>query len=110
MPFIEPADMDTAEPLPGWKGRFWRPGSMSFSHDFSHYDVEAGCSIHEHHHANEEVWMVVAGLFEVTVGDETQTAGPGAVAVVPPDVRHSVRVLEGGSAIVANHPVRTDLR
>jgi len=36
MPFIEPADMDTAEPLPGWKGRFWRSGSMSFSH----YDVE----------------------------------------------------------------------
>jgi hypothetical protein len=32
------------------------------------------------------------------------------VAVVPPDVRHSVRALSAGRAIVANHPVRHELR
>ncbi len=106
MPFIDPADMPTAEPLPGWKGRFWRSDAMSFAH----YDVEAGCSIHEHHHPNEEVWVVVEGRFEVTVDGETRVAGPGAVAVVPSDAPHSVRVLESGRALVANHPVRTDLR
>jgi len=106
MPFIDPSTMPTAEPLPGWKGRFWQSGAMSFSH----YDVATGCSIHEHHHSNEEVWIVVEGRFEVTIGDETQIAGPGGVAVVPPDVNHSVHVLEGGRAFVANHPIRTDLR
>jgi quercetin dioxygenase-like cupin family protein len=106
MPFIDPSEMHTGEPLPGWKGRFWRSGSMSFSH----YDVASGCSIHEHHHSNEEVWVIIEGRFEVTIGGETQTVGPGAVAVVPPDVAHSVRVLEGGRAFVANHPVRTDFR
>ncbi len=77
---------------------------------FAHYDVTTGCSIHEHHHANEEVWVIIEGQFEVTIGEETQVAGPGAVAVVPPDVPHSVRVLQGGRAFVANHPIRTDLR
>ena len=106
MPFVDPSKMKTAEPLPGWKGRFWRSDSMSFAH----YDVATGCSIHEHHHPNEEVWVVVEGQFEVTIGEETQIAGPGAVAIVPPNVSHSVRVLEGGSAFVANHPIRTELR
>ena len=104
--FIDPSKMKTGEPLPGWKGRFWRSDAMSFSH----YDVATGCSIHEHHHPNEEVWVIIEGRFEVTIGSETQVAGPGFVAVVPPDVPHSVRVLEGGRALVANHPIRHDLR
>jgi quercetin dioxygenase-like cupin family protein len=106
MPFLDPATMKRAEPLPGWKGRFWRSASMSFSH----YDVETGSSIHEHHHPHEEVWIVIEGELEVTIAGETQVAGPGAVAVVPPDAPHSVRVLRGGRAVVANHPVRTELR
>lgn len=106
MAFLDPREMKTGEPLPGWRGRFWRSGSMSFSH----YDVEAGCSIHEHHHPHEEVWIVLEGAFEVRIGGETQVSGPGAVAVVPPDVPHAVRVLEAGRALIANHPVRTDFR
>ena len=106
MPFIDPSDMQTAEPLPGWNGRFWRSEAMSFAH----YDVPAHASIHEHQHPNEEVWVIIEGQFEVTIGGETQVAGPGAVALVPPDVPHSVRVLEAGCAFVANHPVRHDLR
>jgi mannose-6-phosphate isomerase-like protein (cupin superfamily) len=106
MPFIEPGDMKAVEPLPGWKGRFWRSASMSFSH----YDVPSGSSIHEHHHPNEEVWVIIEGRFEVTIGDETRLVGPGAVAVVPPDVPHSVRVREAGRAVIANHPIRNDLR
>ena len=35
-------------------------------------------------------------------------AGPGSVAIVPADVPHSVRVLEAGRALVANHPIRSD--
>ncbi len=77
---------------------------------FSHYEVDAGCSIHEHHHPNEEVWIIIEGRFEISIDGETQVAGPGGVAVVPPDAPHSVRVLEGGRAVVANHPIRTELR
>jgi quercetin dioxygenase-like cupin family protein len=105
MPFLRPDEMLRAEPLPGWQGRFWRSESMSFAH----YTIAAGASIHEHHHPHEEVWIVIEGLLEVTVDGVARTAGPGAVAVVPPDVRHSVRALEGGTAVVANHPVRHEI-
>jgi unsaturated pyranuronate lyase len=96
--------VQVGEPLPGWHGRFWRSESMGFAH----YTVDAGSSIHEHHHPNEEVWFVIEGELEVTVAGETQKAGPGSVAVVPPDALHSVRALTSGKAVVANHPVRHD--
>ncbi len=105
MPFIDPAQMKSGEPLPGWKGRFWRSDSMSFAH----YDFTAGASIHEHHHPNEEVWTVIEGRLEVTIDGETQVAGPGSIGIVPSDALHSVRALSDGRAIVANHPIRHDI-
>lgn len=104
MPIIAPESMKNAEPLPGWQGRFWRSANMSFAH----YDVAAGASIHPHHHPNEEVWLVIEGELEVTIDGVTQRAGPGAVAVIPPDTTHAVRALSSGRAVVANHPVRHD--
>ncbi len=106
MPFIPPDAMKTAEPLPGWHGRFWRSENMSFAH----YKIDAGSSIHQHQHPNEEVWIVIEGELEVTVAGEAQKAGPGCVAVVPPDALHSVRALTNGTAVVADHPVRHEFR
>jgi quercetin dioxygenase-like cupin family protein len=106
MPFIHPDSMKTGEPLAGWHGRFWRSEHMSFAH----YTVEAGSFIHEHQHPHEEVWLVIEGELEVTVAGETRKAGPGCVAVVPSDAPHSVRALESGSAVVANHPIRHEFR
>src|SRR5262249_11440117 len=88
------------EPLPGWKGRFWRSENMSFAH----YAVDAGSSIHEHHHPNEEVWIVIEGELEITVDGITGRTGPGSVAVVPADATHSVRASTNGQAIVAKPP------
>ena len=104
MALIDVAEMEVGEPLPGWKGRFWRSESMSFAH----YDIDSGSSIHEHHHPNEEVWTMIEGELEVTIDGVTHVAGPGSVAVVPANAPHSVRALTGGRAIVANHPVRHD--
>jgi unsaturated pyranuronate lyase len=102
--FIDPEAMKHDERLPGWRGRHWRSDQMSFAH----YDIDAGSSIHEHHHPHEEVWVVIEGELEVTVAGETRKAGPGTVAVVPPDALHSVRAITAGKAIVANHPVREE--
>ena len=106
MPFVDSAKMKSGEPLPGWKGRFWRSKTMSFAS----YTVAAGSSIHEHHHPNEEVWTVIEEELEVTIDGDTQVAGPGCVAVIPSDAPHSVRALVASKALVANHPVRSDFR
>src|SRR5262249_34972994 len=88
---------------PGWFGRIFHSPSMTFAH----YEFRAGSSVHEHHHPEEEVWQVLEGQAEITVGGESQVVGPGGAAIVPGNVRHSRRALTDGRAIVVDHPVRS---
>jgi unsaturated pyranuronate lyase len=76
---------------------------------FGHWEFDTGASIHEHSHPQEEVWEVLDGELEVTVGGVTAIAAAGSVAIVPPDTRHSIRALRAGKAIAVDHPVRTDM-
>lgn len=105
MPFIDTNQLTVKEPLAGWKGRFFNSNNMTFGH----YVIAAGASIHEHSHPNEEVWHVIEGELEVSIGGQTQVAGPGFVAVVPPDTPHSVRALTDGRAIVVDYPLRQSI-
>jgi len=102
MPFIDTHELRSEEPLAGWEGRFLNSESMTFAY----YSVTAGASIHEHAHPNEEVWHVIEGEFEVTIGGESRIAGPGCVALVPPNASHGVRARTDGRAIVVDHPLR----
>ena len=80
MPFIDTHAIDPVERRPGWRGRVVHAQTMTFAH----WDFDAGATIHEHHHEQEEVWHVLAGELEVTIDGEAQVAGPGMVAIVPP--------------------------
>jgi quercetin dioxygenase-like cupin family protein len=105
MPFIDTSQLKTIERLPGWKGKYFDSESMTFGH----YVFEAGSTIHEHSHPNEEVWNVIEGQLEVTIGGNQQVAGPGFVAIVPPDTLHFVKALTDGRAIVVDYPLRRDM-
>lgn len=102
MPFIDTNELEPRAPLPGWEGRFVNSEHMTFGY----YKVVAGSSIHEHEHIQEEVWYVLEGELEVSIGSETAVAGPGHVAIIPPNTRHSVRVLADSRAIVTDTPTR----
>ncbi|HXW84528.1 MAG TPA: cupin domain-containing protein [Candidatus Binataceae bacterium] len=102
MAFIDTRRLTEIERLPGWHGRYFDSEHMTFGH----YQFDAGASIHQHSHPNEEVWNVVDGQLEVTIAGVTQVAGPGGVALVPPDTLHSVRALTAGRAIVVDSPRR----
>jgi len=75
---------------------------------FAHYEFSRGSSIHEHCHEEEEVYEVVEGELEVTIDGMTLVAKPGLVAIVPSNVRHSVKALTNGRLIVVDHPARPD--
>src|ERR1700730_8961800 len=100
MGFIDTNELKVLERLPGWKGRYFDSTSMAFGH----YVFDAGSSIHEHSHENEEVWNVIEGQLEVTIGSESCVAGPGFVAIVPPNTVHSVKAVSNGRAIVVDYP------
>jgi len=75
---------------------------------FAHYDFVRGSSIHEHFHQQEEVYEVIEGELEVTIDGMAEVVGAGKVAIVPANVRHSVKALTDGRAIIIDYPVRRD--
>lgn len=104
MPFVDVEKLGVIERLPGWYGRYFHSPSMTFAH----YDFVRGASIHEHSHAQEEVYEVLEGELEVTVDGVTQAVRAGLVAIIPGNVRHAVKALTDGRAIIVDHPVRRE--
>ena len=104
MPFVDTSTLGVVERKPGWFGRFFDSPSMTFAH----YEFTAGSTVHEHSHPQEEVWQVIEGELEIDVDGEVGTVGPGVAAIVPPNVRHAVKALASGKAIVVDYPLRPD--
>jgi quercetin dioxygenase-like cupin family protein len=104
MPFVDVNTLPVTERLPGWYGRYFHSPSMTFAH----YQFVRGASIHEHFHPQEEVYDVIEGELEITIDGQVQIARPGLVAIVPSGVRHSIKALSDGRAIIVDYPVRRD--
>ena len=102
MPFVDTNSLRVIERLPGWHGRYFNSPSMTFAH----YDFVRGSSIHEHFHPEEEVYEVTEGELELTIDGVAQIVRPGLVGIVPGNVRHSVRALTDGKAIIVDYPQR----
>jgi quercetin dioxygenase-like cupin family protein len=104
MPIIDTSTLRVIERLPGWRGRYFHSPSMTFAH----YEFVRGSSIHEHFHPQEEVYEVIEGELEVMIDGVAQIVRAGLVAIVPSGVRHSVRALTDGRAIIVDYPLRHD--
>ena len=104
MPLVDTARLKVTERLPGWRGRYFHSENMTIAH----YEFERGSTIHEHFHPQEEVYEVIEGELEVTIDGVAQVARPGVVAIVPANVRHSVRALTHGWAIIVDYPRRRE--
>ena len=104
MPFIDTSSLKVIERLPGWRGRYFHSDSMTFAH----YEFDRGASIHEHFHPEEEVYEVIEGELELTIDGVAQIARAGVVGIVPANVRHAVRALTDGRAIIVDHPARKE--
>jgi quercetin dioxygenase-like cupin family protein len=73
---------------------------------FAHYEFDAGSSIHEHSHPQEEVYEVIEGELEITIGGATRRLIPGLVGIVPPNTLHAVKAISSGKLIVVDYPLR----
>jgi unsaturated pyranuronate lyase len=105
MGFIDTHELPVREPRPGFQGRYFHSEHMTFAY----YTIAAGADVHRHSHLNDEVWHVLEGELEVTLGSEVRVLRAGEVAVVPPNVEHSARALTACRAIVADSPTRDSI-
>jgi len=106
MTYIDIGKLPVVERLPGWRGRYFDSPSMTFAH----YEFDAGASIHEHFHPQEEVYEVIEGELEITINGVTQRLVPGLVGIVPPNTPHAVKAISRGRVIVVDYPLRNPLQ
>ena len=98
MTFIDTNQLPVVERKPGWRGRYFDSPSMTFAH----YEFDAGSSIHEHFHPEEEVWQIVEGELEITIDGVTKRVVPGFVGIVPSNTRYAVKAISSGKAIIVD--------
>ena len=100
--FIDTSKLPVIERLPGWRGRYFDSPSMTFAH----YEFDAGASIHEHSHPQEEVYEIIEGELDITIAGVTQRLRPGLVGIVPSNALHAVKAISSGRLIVVDYPLR----
>jgi len=104
MGLINISELEVVERLPGWRGRYFHSAEMTFAH----YEFARGGSIHEHSHAQEEVYQVIEGELRITIADVVSTLRPGTIAIVPAKARHSVEALSDGRVLIVECPRRPE--
>ena len=51
-----------------------------------------GCATVPHHHAvTEEIYYIISGTGDMTLGDESRPVSPGDAIAIPPGMRHTIR-------------------
>lgn len=86
--------------LIGSGGPDWQPGVPQEDVLVGVLELDAGGYYPAHSHPAPEIYFVISGTAEWTVGEETFTAGPGMAIYHSPNVLH--RMLNNGS-----EPLRT---
>lgn len=106
MSFIELADIEEHELVPGFRARFVHTERMTCAY----WDIDAGAALPEHAHPHEQVMTLIEGCFEMTLAGEQRSLSPGSVVTIPGMVRHGGKALTKCVAIDIFSPVREDYR
>jgi quercetin dioxygenase-like cupin family protein len=105
MPFIDISEYEPVQLVPGAMARTPHGSHIMMSY----LELAAGAVIPLHHHPHEQAGMLLQGRMELTIGEEAQVCEPGAMFIIPPDVPHSARPVDGPAVVLdIFSPVRED--
>ncbi len=72
-------------------------------------DLDPGAGLPEHHHANEQMGLVLTGSLTMRIGGEKRELRPGDTYLIPSEVVHdAVTGPDGATVIDVFAPVRAD--
>ena len=77
--FINPADIEPIEPLPGIRMRTPHLDQLMLSY----LEMEEGAEVPLHDHPHEQGGILISGRMELQIGDETRTVEPGGMYLIP---------------------------
>ena len=93
---------------------FIKGAQVRFTHSphmtLAEWRFEAGTDLPEHAHPHEQMTKVISGKLELYASGKTYILEPGKVAVIPPNVVHSGKVITPCQVIDTFYPVREDYR
>ena len=64
---------------------------------------------HAQSHPSEEVWHIIDGEVDLTLGQETRCVRAGSAVVIPAATTHAVAAKKRYRAIVVDYPVRREV-
>lgn len=105
MPFIDLDVIPQFEALPGVRLRTPHGEHIMLSQAA----LDAGAVVPEHRHPHEQAGVVVSGRLELTIAGETRILAAGEVYIVPPNVPHAARAVDGPVVVLdVFSPIRED--
>jgi len=75
----------------------------------NHVELDAGVTVPEHSHPEEQITYVLAGRLAFEIEGEVCEVGAGEAVWVPGGARHAVRALEPSAVLDVFAPIRPDL-
>jgi quercetin dioxygenase-like cupin family protein len=105
MSFIDVNTLSSIEVMPGIRIR--APYGKNLM--LSYLEMDEGAVVPLHSHPHEQGGILLKGKMELTIGDEVRVVDPGAMYLIPPNVRHKAVALEGPLVVLdVFSPVRED--
>jgi len=94
--FVRLPDLDPLHPVAGME---FRPVSTETVMT-NHVTIEPDTPLATHHHAEQQIAIVLSGALTFTVGGETREMRPGDCVVIPPHVPHGGEAGPEGCVVV----------
>lgn len=105
MPFIDIAQYQPIEPVPGCRMR--TPYGQNLM--LSYLEMDAGAEVPLHHHPHEQGGILLTGKLQLTIGNETRIVEAGSMFLIPPNTPHRAIAIDGPATVLdVFSPVRED--
>ena len=100
-------ELGDLRPLPIWDGILAR-AVVGEEMTMAVVELAPNAVAAEHHHANEQLGIVLTGTMTFRIGDETRELGPGGTWSIPPDIPHEVVAGQEGAVVIEVFAPRRD--
>lgn len=88
--------------------KFWRKVVTGEKITVAQVGLSKDCTVPLHHHASEQVSVILQGAVKFTLDGREETVRGGEVLVIPSNLPHSAVALEDARVIEIFSPVRQD--
>lgn len=106
MAFHNLNNQEEKELAPGFAAKFVHSEKMTIPY----ITIQAGASVPDHNHFNEQITTIIEGEFEFKIYGKKKLMRAGDVVVIPPNVSHSGKSITDCIAIDSFTPVREDFK